>query len=182
MMTDKERIEELLKAFPKRGMEPVRPGLMQEIKNRIPHRLIAHRMDTVNIIVDLRISRVAAAAAIILALVVAGGLFGGREALGTRFFQDGKVFLKHALAGEDAYRADVLGELMNLRDGLVAQGREVVFYGDRAHLNDPHVVLMQWKLDDEDRYGVILGDLSARTVSGKSLIRLQAYMLKKQAE
>lgn len=180
-MTDKERIEELLRAFPKRGLEPVRPGLMQEIKNRIPHRLIAHRMDSVNIIVDLRISRIAAAAAIIIALVVAGGLFGGWEAFNGRMLQDGKVFLKHALAGEEAYRSDVLGELMNLRDGLLAQGREVVYYGDRAHLNDPHVVLMHWKLD-EDRYGVILGDLSARTVTGKSLIRLQAYMLKKQAE
>lgn len=182
MTTDKERIEELLKAFPKRGLEPVRPGLMQDIKNRIPHRLIAHRMDTVNIIVDLRISRIAAAAAIILALILAGGLFGGREALSTRIFQDGKVFLEHALAGDDAYRGDVLGELMNVRDSLVAQGREVVYYGDRAHLNDPHVVLMHWKLEEEDRYGVILGDLSARTVSGKSLIRLQAYMLKKQSE
>jgi hypothetical protein len=181
MMTDKERIEELLKAFPKRGLEPVRPGLMQEIKNRIPHRLIAHRMDTINIIVDLRISRIAAAAAILLSLVVAGGLFGGREALSRRMYQDGKAFLKYTLAGEDAYRGDIISELLDLRESLLAQGREVVYYGDRANLNDPHVVLMHWKLD-EDRYGVILGDLSARTVSAKTLIRLQAYMLKEQSK
>ncbi len=180
-MPDKEQIEKLLRAFPKRGLEPVRPGLMQEIKNRVPHRLIAHRMDSINIIVDLRISRVAAAAAIIVALVVAGALFGGREALSRRMVEDGKVFLKYTFAGENAYRGDVIGELLNLRDGLVSQGKEVVYYGDRAHLHDPHVVLMHWKLD-EDRYGVILGDLSARTVSGKTLIRLQAYMLKKESE
>jgi hypothetical protein len=181
MMTDKERIAELLKAFPKRGLEPVRPGLMQEIKNRIPHRLIAHRMDTINIIVDLRISRIAAAAAILLALVVAGGIFGGREALSKRMYQDGKAFLKYTFAGEDAYRGDIINELLNLRDSLLAQGKEVVYYGDRTNLSDPHVVLMHWRLD-EDRYGVILGDLSARTVSGKTLIRLQAYMLKEQSK
>lgn len=179
MMVDKERIEELLRAFPKRGLEPVRPGLLQELKNRIPPRLIVHRMDTINIIVDLRISRIAAAAAILVALVIAGGIFGGREALSRRTYQDGKVFLKYTFAGEDAYRGQVLEGLLNLRDSLLAQGREVVFYGDRAHLRDPHVVLMHWKLD-EDRYGVILGDLSARTVSAKTLIRLQAYMLKEQ--
>ncbi len=180
-MPDKEQIEKLLRAFPKRGLEPVRPGLMQEIKNRIPHRLIPHRMDSINIIVDLRISRIAAAAAIILALIVAGALFGGREALDGRMVQDGKVFLKYTFAGKDAYRGDVINELLNLRDGLLSQGKEVVYYGDRTSLNDPHVVLMHWKLD-EDRYGVILGDLSARTVSGKTLIRLQAYMLKKESK
>ncbi|HNY77980.1 MAG: hypothetical protein RBS72_06730 [Sedimentisphaerales bacterium] len=179
MTTDKERIEELLRAFPKRGLEPVRPGLLQELKNRIPHRLIAHRMDTVNIIVDLRISRIAAAAAILIALVIAGGIFGGREALSRRTYQDGKTFLKYTFAGEGVYRTEVLEGLQNMRDSLLAQGREVVYYGDRASLNNPHVVLMHWKLD-EDRYGVILGDLSARTVSGKTLIRLQAYMLKEQ--
>ncbi len=180
MTTDRERIEELLKAFPKRGLEPVRPGLVQQIKGCIPHRLIAHRMDGINIIVDLRISRITAAAVIVLALVLAGGLFGGREALSRRMLQDGKVYLRYALAGEKASRSDILAELLNLRQGLIAQGREVVYYGDRANLSDPHAVLMHWKLDDEDRYGVILGDLSARTVSGKTLIRLQAYMLKEQ--
>ena len=179
METDKERIEQLLRAFPTRGLEPVRPGLLQQIKDRIPRKLTAHRMDGINIIVDFRISRITAAAVIVLALIVAGGLFGGREALSRRMVRDGKVVLRYALSGEKASRSDILGELMNLRDTLAAQGREVVYYGDRANLNDPHAVLMHWKLD-EDRYGVFLGDLSARTVSGKSLIRLQAYMLKEQ--
>jgi hypothetical protein len=178
MLTDKERIEELLRAFPKQGLEPVRPGLVQQIKDRIPHRLIAHRMDGINIIVDLRISRITAAAVIVLALILAGGLFGGREALSGRVLRDGRVVLRYALAGERATRSDVVGELVNLRDSLIAQGREVVYYGDYAHLHNPHVVLMHWSLDEEDRYGVILGDLSARTVSGKTLIRLQGHMLR----
>jgi len=40
---------------------------------------------------------------------------------------------------------------------------------------------MYWKLSD-DKYGVVLGDLSTRTVSGDMLIRLQTYMLEKQAK
>lgn len=180
MLTEKERIEELLRAFPKQGLEPVRPGLVQQIKDRIPHRLTAHRMDGINIIVDLRISRITAAAVIVLALILAGGLFGGREALSRRMLEDGKVVLRYALAGEKASHNDIVGELLNLRDSLIAQGREVVYYGDRASFNDPHMVLMHWKLDEEDQYGVVLGDLSARTVSAKTLIRLQAYMLGEQ--
>jgi hypothetical protein len=52
----------------------------------------------------------------------------------------------------------------------------VVFYGDRANLSDPHAILMHWTVS-QDKYGVILGDLSARTVTAKTLIRLQARMV-----
>ena len=180
-MTGKGRIEALLKAFSERGLEPARPGLMQEIKNRIPHRLIPHRIDTVRIIVDLRISRIAAAAAIVGALLLAGSFFGGREAISGGVFRDGKLFLKYTLGGESAYRSEIAGTLAGLREDLLAQGREVVYYGDRAELNDPHAILMHWKLDD-DKYGVIFGDLSARTVSSSILIRLQVHMLEKGTE
>jgi len=57
----------------------------------------------------------------------------------------------------------------------------VVYYGEVAELNDPHAILMHWKLDD-DKYGVIFGDLSAGTVSAKMLITLQAHMLEKGGE
>ena len=180
-MTSKEKIESMLRGFAERGFERPRPGFMQEIKNRIPHRLVCHRMDTVNIIVDLRISRIAAAAAIILALVLAGTFFGGREAISGGVYHDGKLFLKYALAGEDAYRGDISDTLAMFREGLMEQGREVVYYGDQAETGDPHAILMHWKLDEE-KYGVVFGDLSAGTVSAKTLIRLQAHMLRKEAQ
>jgi hypothetical protein len=41
--------------------------------------------------------------------------------------------------------------------------------------------VMHWKLS-EDKYGVVLGDLSARTVSSDMLIRLQTYMLQERAQ
>ena len=138
-------------------------------------------MDTISIIVDLRISRVAAAAIIFVALFVAAGFFGGREAISGGVYRNSKLFLNYTLKGEDAYRGQITETLATFRDALIAQGRDVVYYGDRAESNDPHVVLMHWKLSD-DQYGVILGDMSARTVHARTLIRLQAYMLSNEAQ
>lgn len=176
----KRTIEELLRAFSQRGIERARPSLAEELKNRIPHRLSIHRMDTINIIVDLRISRVAAAAAIVLAMLLIAGFFGGRDAVGTRMVDDSKMFVKYALGGKKAYRADVLEGLMRFRDALVAQGREVVYYED-VDLDDKYAVVMHWKLPD-GKYGVILGDLSPREVSAQLLITLQARMLSERAK
>jgi hypothetical protein len=55
----------------------------------------------------------------------------------------------------------------------------VVYHGDHVNLNDQYAVVMHWKIS-EDRYGVILGDLSARTVGAKTLIRLQDHMLQEK--
>ena len=178
---DKKGIEALLSAHCRRGIESARPGLAQEIKDRIPRRLVAHRLDTINIIVDLRISRIAAAAAIIAAVLAAGSFFGGRATGGGGLYSDSKFFLKYALGGENAYRSEIAGTLVNFRDDLIAQGREVVYYGEKAEPTESHAILMYWKLSD-DKYGVILGDLSARTVSAKTLIRLQSYMLREDSK
>lgn len=176
---EKRKLEALLKVLPGRLIERARPGLAQEIKSRVPHRLNLHRLDTINIIVDLRVSRLAAAAAILLAVFLIGAFFGGRDADGLRMYQDGKLFLKYALGGQNAQKADVLAELAKFRDDLAAQGREVVFCGDHANLKDQYAILMYWPISD-GKYGVVLGDLSARTVTAKTLIRLQARMLQEQ--
>ena len=170
------KLEELLKSLGEHGIEHPRPELGQEIKERIPPRLTSHRMDTINIIVDLRISRVAAAAVILLTMVVIGRLVGGRDAAAPQMVEDGKLFLRYTLGGERAYKAEFLGNLAQFRNELVAQGREVVYYGDQAKLGDPCAVVMHWKLPD-GRYGVILGDLTTRTISAKTLITLQDHML-----
>jgi hypothetical protein len=176
---EKKELEGLLKVLPERLIERARPDLVGEIKNRIPDRLSLHRMDTINIIVDLRISRVAAAAVILLAVFLIGTFFGGRDAYGLHMYQDGKLFLKYAIGGEKACKSEALVGLEKFRDELTAQGREVVFYGARANLNDQYAIVMYWPLPD-GKYGVILGDLSARTVTSRTLIRLQARMFQEQ--
>ncbi len=174
---DTRKTESLLKALAEEGIERARPELGDEVKAHIPYRLTPHRWDTINIIVDLRISKLAAAAAILLAMLLIGSFFGGRDAAGARMFED----MKYALGGEDACKAEFLGNLTKFRDDLIAQGREVVYYGDQAKFKDPCAIIMQWKLS-EDRYAVILGDLTTRTISSKTLIALQAHMLQSRAK
>jgi hypothetical protein len=176
---DNERITGLLKGWSQRLAASIRPGLSREIKQKIPDRLAPHRIGTINIIVDLRASRVAAAAAILIGLIVVGGVLGSRGGI-VQMYRDGRLLVKYTLVGEDAYKAEALSSLANLRDNLLAQGREVVYYGDRANLKDGMGILMQWKIDD-DKYGVVLGDLSAQTVSPSTLIRLQARMLQERS-
>jgi len=180
-MVDKESLKRHLRTLGQRGIEPPGPTLMQRIKDGIPARLVPHRMDTVSIIVDLRISRMGAAAAIIVALVLAGGFFAAREGLNASLVEDGKLFLKYKLGGEKALSRLTPESLMALRDSLLAQGREVVCYSENLDDTDPFTILMYWRVDD-DEYGVVMGDLSVRTVRAKALIRLQTYMLQSELE
>lgn len=174
-------IEDHLRTLGERGFDRARPGLAQRIKSQIPGRLIPHRMDLVGMFAELRISRLAAAAVILLALLVTGSFFGGASAVGTQMYEDSKLLLQYTLAGDNACKSRILSNLMQFRDDMASQGREVVFYGDQVNLNDRYSIVMHWKLSD-DRYGVVLGDLSARTVSSEMLIRLQTYMLQERTK
>jgi len=172
-----QRIEDLLKTLAARGIERARPGLAQEIKTRIPRRLIPHRTDLIGILADLRISRFAAAAAILVALLVTGSFFGGRDAVGKQMYEDSKLLLQYTLAGENACKSRIVSSLMQFREDMAAQGRDVVCYGDQIDFSNRYSIVMYWKLS-EDKYGVVLGDLSVRTVTSDTLIRLQTYMLR----
>jgi len=174
-------IEDHLRTLGECGFDRARPGLAQKIRSQIPGRLIPHRMDLVGMFAELRINRLAAAAVILLALLVTGSFFGGASAVGTQMYQDSKLLLQYTLAGDNACKSRILSNLMQFRDDMASQGREVVFYGDQVNLNDRYSIVMHWKLSD-DRYGVVLGDLSARTISSEMLIRLQTYMLQERTK
>jgi hypothetical protein len=111
-------------------------------------------------------------------LVVFGGIVESRGGA-LQMYRDSKLLVRYALAGEDAYKGEALSNLANIRDSLIAQGREVTYYGDNVNRKDEMAILMQWKIDD-NKYGVILGDLSAQTVSPTTLIWLQAQMLQER--
>ena len=170
----------LLKDLGRRGIEKARPELAQQIKGCIPDRLTAHRLDTINIVVDLRISRLAAAAVIVITFVMLGVIFGLRDTGG--MLRDGKTFLNYCLGGEQACQSDILAsDLPRLREYLVSQGKEVVYYGDKAAIGDRYAVVMYWRLPD-DRYGVIFGDMTTGTINSRTLIRLQSRMLKERTQ
>lgn len=176
-----QRIEDLLRTVARHGIERARPGLAREIKNRIPARLIPHRMDMIGIIAGLRINRFAAAATILVTLLVVGSFLGGRDAIGKQMYEDSKLLLQYTLGGENACRSRVLDSLMQFRDDMAAQGREVVYYGDQVDFSNRYAIVMYWKLS-EDKYGIVLGDLSTRTVSSDILVRLQTHMLQARAK
>jgi len=169
----------LLNELAERTAEPLPPGLAEDIKHRIPHRLTSHRggLDTVNIIIDLRISKLAAAAIIIITMVLLAGLFGRRESTGGDIYQDSKMLLKYFLSSAGVGRSN-LGMVRSRYEYLTRKGKEVVYYGRSIDPQDCNAVLMQWKLSD-GKYRVIFGDLREKTVNAEELVKLQAQMLQK---
>jgi len=163
--------------------EQVQPGLAEEIKQQIPERLVPHRrgMDTINIIIDLRISKLAAAAVIIITMILLAHLLGGRDLTSGGIYRDGRLLTRYLLGGGSVDRSDVLVGMSELCEHLVQEGKDVVYYGDSIDPEDGNAVLVHWRLSD-GKYKVIFGDLREREVSAEELIKLQSRMLQKKAK
>jgi len=176
---DTRNSEELLgKLAEVTGAEQPSAGLAERIKQQIPHSLIAHRgaMDTVNIMIDLRISRFAAAAIIIVSIVLAAQLLGGRDFAGKGVYRDVGLLVRYCLADKNSAQNETLAGAFNLYQNLRSQGKEVVYYGHSANFSDSNDILMQWKLSD-GHYQVMFTDLRTETVTAEQLIELQSRML-----
>ena len=175
---NEEKLTKLLNDLADATAEPVRPGLSEDIKQQIPKRISTHKggTDTVHIVINLRISKLAAAAVIIVTILLCAGLFGGRE-----WTSDGIVDgVKDSLAWLGAGKADVLAVRSKYED-LVRQGKHVVYYGDRIAPGDKNAILMHLKLPD-DKYRVVFGDGSTTIVNAEQLIELHSRMLLKKAK
>jgi hypothetical protein len=179
---NEEKLGKLLNELADATAEPVHPYLAEEIKHQIPQQLSPHRggLDTVNIIIDLRIGKLAAAAAIIVTMILFANFFGGRNQGSDGIYQSGKLLVEYCLGGIGADRTNVL-TAKSRYEYLAQTGKDVVYYGDSVDPQDSDAVLIQWKLSDGE-YKVIFGDLREETVSAEELIRLQARMLQKKAK
>jgi hypothetical protein len=177
-----EKLGKLLNELAQRTVEPVSPGLAEDIKHQIPHGLIPHRggMDTVNIIIDLRVSKLAAAAVIIATMILCANFLGGRDFGSNGIYQDGRLLARYLLGSTGAGKSNILAGRAKY-EYLVHRGKEIVFYGDSIDPEDSNAVLMQWKLSD-GKYQVVFGDLHEREVDAEELIKLQARMLQKKAK
>jgi hypothetical protein len=177
-----EKLGKLLNELADATAEPVYPHLAEDIKHQIPQQLSPHRggMDTVNIIIDLRISKLAAAAAIIVTMILFANFFGGQSPADGGIYQNGKLLLKYCLGDIGTNRSNVL-TAKSRYEYLAQRVKDVVYYGDSVDPQDSNAVLIQWKLSD-GQYKVIFGDLREKTVSAEELIRLQARMLQKKAK
>jgi hypothetical protein len=173
---EQERIEQLLNEIAQRTAEPVRPGLADEIKARIPDKPARHKsgLDTIRIIIDLRVTKLAAAAAIIITLLLCVTLLGGKDPAGSSFLQNTKDLVRYFLMNDTGSQLASFAKAAK-NDEL---DREVVYYGETAGSSNPDALLMHWKLED-NKYRVVFCNFRTEVVTASDLIKLQAQMLKK---
>jgi hypothetical protein len=169
-----EKIENLLASLADATSQPSDDNLAARVKNAIPEKYGAARRDGVKIIINLHVSRLAAAAVIFLVIAVCLLILAARGPSGGGLFQD----LRYSFVDATGASRDLL---TSVRDRLVSEGKEVVYYGDRVGAEDSDALLMHWKLDDGS-YNVIFGDFRLATVTPEQLIRLQAKMLTETAK
>ncbi|MHC4060440.1 MAG: hypothetical protein ACYSUC_07930 [Planctomycetota bacterium] len=166
---EEERLGKLLNQLAERRAEPVRPGLAAEIKQHIPERLPHHRkgLDTINIVIDLRIGKLAAAAVVIITLIVLANMQG--------IYQEGKLLARYLLT--EPPESEILAERAK---HLTSRGMGVVIY-ENVDSRDSNSVLMHWELPGGS-YRVVFGDFREEEVSAEALIELQARMLQRDGE
>lgn len=180
---EEEKLGKLLNELAQRTAEPVRPGLAEDIKHHIPPGLmrLRGRMDTVNIIIHLRVNKLAAAAAIIITMILCASFLTGRDSTVGGIYQNGRMLVEYFLQGNSAGIRDTLSGLSKSSEYLARQGKDAVYYGDSIDPKDSNAVLMHWKLSD-GTYRVIYGDLHTEIVGAEQLIKLQARMLQKKTK
>ena len=166
LVMEEKKIQKLLNELSQATSESADPALAERIKDQICSEASPHRkkFDTVRIMIDLRVSKLAAAAAITIATILFANLFGTPGSKGDNLYQDGKRWVKYCLIGGGSTRADVLAGMSKYQEHLIRRGREVIYYGDNIDPADSNAILMQWKLSDGS-YGVMFADLSTRTVT-----------------
>ena len=177
----KEKLKELLNELAERATEPVGPGLGEDIKHQIPRRLLRHRggWDTVNIIIDLRMSKSVAAAVIIITMILLANFLGSRDSTGGSIFQDSMLLVEYVSGWAGADRSE-LSAGRSKYELLLGRGEEVAWYGDDIDPQDSNAVLIQYKLAD-GRHQVVFADGRERQVSAEEQIELLTGMLRQKA-
>ncbi len=173
----KEELKELLNKLPDVMTEPVPQRLGEEIKRQIPQKLSPHRggINTINIIIDFRINKLAAAAAIIITIIFCATFLGGRDSTGSGMLQDSMLLIKYLGAADTSN----ISAGRAIYEHLLQRGENVVWYGDRLSPKDNSAVLMQRKLAD-GKYEVMFVDGREKQVSAEELITLLSDMLQKK--
>ena len=174
---NEEQIKELLNRLGRRATEAVRPDLGEEIKQRIPHRLSRHKIgwDTVNIIIDLRLSKSVAAAAIIITMILLLNLFGGRDLTSGGIFKDSMLLINYWRGADE----DQVSIARTKYEHLLGRDENVKWYGDSIDVKDANSVLMQRKLPD-GKYELTFADGHEKQVNSEQLVKLLTQMLEKR--
>ena len=178
---NEEELKQSLNELADISAEQVRGGLAEDIKQRIGHGFVRghhDRMDTVNVMIDLRISKLTAAAAIILVIVLCVSFLSARDSASGGMLKDTKMMVKYFLG--DPTKSNILAGKLKY-EYLAHQGEDIAFYGDSIDPDESNAVMVQWRLGN-GQYRVIFGDLREETVTSDELIKLQAQMLRNKAK
>jgi hypothetical protein len=169
-----EKLGKMLGELAERHAETVRPGLCDEIKHHIPRPLIPYKrgIHTVSIMIDLRVGKLTAAAAIIVAMLLFARFLGDRD---TNLYQDGKFLVSYIFGGIEKTNIKAAKSRYNV---LLEQGIEVVLY-ENIDQDDKNAILMHWKLPNGN-YKVIYADLREQEASADELIRFQSILLSRE--
>ncbi|MHC4214438.1 MAG: hypothetical protein ACYSWP_13820 [Planctomycetota bacterium] len=169
-----EKLGKMLGELADQTSEAVRPGLCEEIKDHIPRPLIPHKrgIHTVSIMIDLRVGKLTAAAAIIIAMLLFASFLGNRD---TNLYHDSKLLTRYILGGMEKPSFRAAKSRYNL---LLEQGIEVVLY-ENIDQNDKNAILMHWKLPNGN-YKVIYADLREQEATADELIKFQSILLSRE--
>lgn len=175
---EEKRLKEALNELADFTKEPVRPELGQAIKHNIPQTFSPHKhgTDTIHIAINLRISKLAAAAVIIITILLCAGLFGGRDWTSAGIVTG----IRDSLVGLGAGRTEVLAVRSKYED-LAQQGMLVVYYGDNIDKEDSSAVIMQLKIT-ENQYRVVFADGSTKIVNAEQLVELLSRTLQQSTK
>jgi len=180
---EQERLGNLLRKLGEHTNEPAGNYLANRIKNQIPENPALHKssLHNVRIIIDLRVNKLTAAAAIIFTLAICLAIFGSRSTTGNDFIQNirGIVLYFFQADNKDAQLAEIVKKA-GRNDSASLQIKEIVYYGDFNGSAGSDTLLMHWKLDD-GKYRVVFSDFRTVLVDENELIDLQAKMLKRLA-
>ncbi|MHC4124400.1 MAG: hypothetical protein ACYSSI_12565 [Planctomycetota bacterium] len=175
-----EKLEKLLTGLTNLTEEPVSDGLAEDIKKQIPRNFASRHkgLKTVNIIIDFRINKLAAAAAIVVTLILCAGLLGTGNSGSSGLYQEGKLLIQHFLGGDNS-TANNLSIGLTRYKYLLNQGEDVVYYGEVIGPGDSNSILLHCRLSDGN-YKVLFADLHEWTVDAEQLIKLQVKMLQRK--
>jgi hypothetical protein len=174
----RDRVEIMLGELGQATGQAVGGDLGDRLKAGIPQELRPHRggMDSINIIIDLRVSRLAAAAVIVGATLLFATFFGSRDPE-AGLYSDSKAIIEY-LSRANELSVGAVAAVSAAKDAGTLDDREFVIYGERSGSGDSNDLLMHWKIG-EGKYRVMFSDKHTDTVDSEELIRLQAGMIQR---
>jgi hypothetical protein len=179
---EQDKLENLLNKLSEKTREDARPGLATQIKGAIPNNLGEHKsgLNNVRIIIDLRINKLTAAAAIIFTFFLCIVFLNAQNGEGNGVIQDIRGITQYLFQTNKDTQLAEFAKVAGEGRLTEMQIKEIVYYGDFGNSAGADTLLMHWKLD-EDKYRVVFSDFRTELVDGPELIKLQANMLKKMA-